>query len=82
MLFYGMQRMVTDLITAETTPFPWNSSDRINRLPVYNGGIEICMKFGITEYIDCAHFLPCHDNAAGCGIMYTVDVVIRRKKGE
>lgn len=39
------------------------------------------MKLGITEYIDCAHYLPGHDKCGRLhGHTYTVDVVIEGEK--
>jgi len=39
------------------------------------------MKLGITEYIDCAHYLPGHDKCGRLhGHTYTIDVVIEGEK--
>ena len=39
------------------------------------------MKLGITEYIDCAHFLPSHDKCGRLhGHTYTIDVIIEGEK--
>lgn len=39
------------------------------------------MKLGITEYIDCAHYLPDHSKCGRLhGHTYTVDVVIEGEK--
>ena len=39
------------------------------------------MKLGITEYIDCAHFLPGHQKCGPLhGHTYTVDVIIEGEK--
>jgi 6-pyruvoyltetrahydropterin/6-carboxytetrahydropterin synthase len=39
------------------------------------------MKLGITEYIDCAHFLPGHEKCGQLhGHTYTVDVIIEGEK--
>lgn len=39
------------------------------------------MKLGITEYIDCAHFLPGHEKCGRLhGHTYTVDVIIEGEK--
>ena len=39
------------------------------------------MKLGITEYIDCAHYLPSHDKCGRLhGHTYTMDVIIEGEK--
>ena len=39
------------------------------------------MKLGITEYIDCAHYLPGHEKCGRLhGHTYTVDVIIEGEK--
>jgi 6-pyruvoyltetrahydropterin/6-carboxytetrahydropterin synthase len=39
------------------------------------------MKLGITEYIDCAHYLPGHSKCGSLhGHTYTVDVIIEGEK--
>lgn len=39
------------------------------------------MKLGITEYIDCAHYLPGHEKCGRLhGHTYTIDVVIEGEK--
>jgi len=39
------------------------------------------MKLGITEYIDCAHYLPGHEKFGRLhGHTYTVDVIIEGEK--
>src|SRR4029079_2543274 len=39
------------------------------------------MKLGITEYIDCAHYLPSHDKCGRLhGHTYTIDVIIEGEK--
>lgn len=39
------------------------------------------MKLGITEYIDCAHYLPSHEKCGRLhGHTYTVDVIIEGEK--
>jgi 6-pyruvoyltetrahydropterin/6-carboxytetrahydropterin synthase len=39
------------------------------------------MKLGITEYIDCAHYLPGHTKCGNLhGHTYTVDVIIEGEK--
>jgi 6-pyruvoyltetrahydropterin/6-carboxytetrahydropterin synthase len=44
------------------------------------GGI---MKLGITEYIDCAHYLPGHEKCGRLhGHTYTIDVIIEGEKKE
>ncbi|HET6266547.1 MAG TPA: 6-carboxytetrahydropterin synthase [Acidobacteriota bacterium] len=41
------------------------------------------MKLGITEYIDCAHYLPGHSKCGRLhGHTYTVDVIIEGEKRE
>lgn len=39
------------------------------------------MKLGITEYIDCAHYLPSHEKCGRLhGHTYTIDVIIEGEK--